>query len=142
MNCSVHMCSAVLPALSLLLFVATMYDVTLHVFIDLHCILPCHVLHPPPPPPPSLSLPLHLPPSPSPSISFPLHLPPSHSPSPSPSISLPPPPPLPLMQSGTYIPCKEVVVEETIRATVIKPNQAIKLRARKETLVWGLSTLD
>ena len=30
---------------------------------------------------------------------------------------------------------KEVVVEETIRATVIKPNQAIKLRARKETLV-------
>ncbi|XP_065891500.1 major vault protein-like isoform X2 [Dysidea avara] len=35
---------------------------------------------------------------------------------------------------GTYIPCKEVVVDETIRATVIKPNQAIKLRARKETL--------
>lgn len=35
---------------------------------------------------------------------------------------------------GTYIPWKEVVVEETIRATVIKPNQAIKLRARKETL--------
>ncbi|XP_077864491.1 major vault protein-like [Saccoglossus kowalevskii] len=35
---------------------------------------------------------------------------------------------------GTYIPKKEVVVEETIRATVIKPNQAIKLRARKETL--------
>lgn len=34
---------------------------------------------------------------------------------------------------GTYIPKKEVVVEETIRATVIKPNQAIKLRARKET---------
>lgn len=34
---------------------------------------------------------------------------------------------------GTYIPSKEVVVEETIRATVIKPNQAIKLRARKET---------
>jgi len=28
-----------------------------------------------------------------------------------------------------------VVVDETIRATVIKPNQAIKLRARKETLV-------
>ena len=36
---------------------------------------------------------------------------------------------------GTYIPSKEVVVEETIRATVIKPNQAIKLRARKETTV-------
>jgi len=36
---------------------------------------------------------------------------------------------------GTYIPRKEVVVEETIRATIIKPNQAIKLRARKETLV-------
>lgn len=34
---------------------------------------------------------------------------------------------------GTYIPSKEVVVEETIRATVIRPNQAIKLRARKET---------
>ena len=34
--------------------------------------------------------------------------------------------------SGTYIPRKEVVVDETIRATVIKPNQAIKLRARKE----------
>jgi len=35
---------------------------------------------------------------------------------------------------GTYIPRKEVVVEETIVATVIKPNQAIKLRARKECL--------
>ena len=35
---------------------------------------------------------------------------------------------------GTYIPRKEVAVDETIRATVIKPNQAIKLRARKETL--------
>ncbi|XP_022093212.1 major vault protein-like isoform X2 [Acanthaster planci] len=34
---------------------------------------------------------------------------------------------------GTYIPRKEVVVDETIRATVIKANQAIKLRARKET---------
>ena len=34
---------------------------------------------------------------------------------------------------GTYIPRKEVIVEETIRATVIKANQAIKLRARKET---------
>ncbi|XP_064619697.1 major vault protein-like isoform X1 [Lineus longissimus] len=33
---------------------------------------------------------------------------------------------------GTYIPRKEVVVEETARATIIKPNQAIKLRARKE----------
>ena len=43
-----------------------------------------------------------------------------------------PPPPSP---PGTYIPRKEVVVEETIRATVIKPNQAIKLRARKETTV-------
>ena len=39
---------------------------------------------------------------------------------------------------GTYIPRKEVVVDETIRATVIKPNQAIKLRARKETLVSKL----
>ncbi len=27
-----------------------------------------------------------------------------------------------------------MIVEETIRATIIKPNQAIKLRARKETL--------
>lgn len=35
---------------------------------------------------------------------------------------------------GTFIPHKEVVVEETVRATVIKPNQSIKLRARKETL--------
>ncbi|KAJ8312885.1 hypothetical protein KUTeg_010258 [Tegillarca granosa] len=35
---------------------------------------------------------------------------------------------------GTYIPRKEVVIEETIRATVIKPNQAIRLRARKETI--------
>ncbi|KAK6967558.1 major vault protein [Biomphalaria glabrata] len=33
---------------------------------------------------------------------------------------------------GTYIPRKECVVEETIRATVIGPNQAIRLRARKE----------
>ncbi len=36
--------------------------------------------------------------------------------------------------AGTYIPRKEVVVEETIRATVVRPNQAIKLRARKETV--------
>ncbi|XP_038074409.1 major vault protein-like [Patiria miniata] len=35
---------------------------------------------------------------------------------------------------GTYIPRKEVVVDETVRATIIKANQAIKLRARKETL--------
>lgn len=35
---------------------------------------------------------------------------------------------------GTYIPRKEVNVEETIRATIIKPNQALKLRARRETL--------
>jgi len=35
---------------------------------------------------------------------------------------------------GTYLPRKEVVVEETVRATVIRPNQAIKLRARKECL--------
>lgn len=33
---------------------------------------------------------------------------------------------------GTYIPRKEVVIAETIKATIIKPNQAIKLRARKE----------
>lgn len=36
---------------------------------------------------------------------------------------------------GTYLPRKEVEVIETIRAVVIKPNQAIKLRARKETIV-------
>lgn len=36
--------------------------------------------------------------------------------------------------TGTYLPRKEVVVEETIRATVIRPNQSIRLRARKETL--------
>lgn len=41
-----------------------------------------------------------------------------------------------LLLLGTYIPCKEVAVEETIKATVIKPNQSIKLRARKETKVW------
>ncbi|KAK7478267.1 hypothetical protein BaRGS_00011281 [Batillaria attramentaria] len=35
---------------------------------------------------------------------------------------------------GTYIPRKEVVVEETVRATVIRPNQAIRLRARKECI--------
>jgi len=33
---------------------------------------------------------------------------------------------------GTYMPRKEVMIEEQINATVIKPNQAIKLRARKE----------
>ncbi|XP_013772610.1 major vault protein-like [Limulus polyphemus] len=34
---------------------------------------------------------------------------------------------------GTYIPRKEVVVLETVKACVIKPNQALKLRARTET---------
>ena len=34
---------------------------------------------------------------------------------------------------GTYIPKKEVEVIETVRASIIRPNQAIKLRARKET---------
>ncbi|XP_041828144.1 major vault protein [Melanotaenia boesemani] len=33
---------------------------------------------------------------------------------------------------GTYIPRKEVIVLETIKATVIRENQAIRLRARKE----------
>ena len=33
---------------------------------------------------------------------------------------------------GTYIPRKEVSVVETVRATVIRVNQAIRLRARKE----------
>lgn len=33
---------------------------------------------------------------------------------------------------GTYIPRKEVSVEEQIRATVIGPNQAIRLCAKKE----------
>lgn len=37
--------------------------------------------------------------------------------------------------AGTYIPRKEVEIIETIRATVIQPNQAIRLRARKETRV-------
>lgn len=37
--------------------------------------------------------------------------------------------------SGTYIPKKEVEVVETILATIIQPNQAIRLRARKETKV-------
>jgi len=35
---------------------------------------------------------------------------------------------------GTYIPRKEVVVDESIRATVILTNQALKLRARKECI--------
>uniref|UniRef100_A0A8C9QZ29 Major vault protein n=1 Tax=Scleropages formosus TaxID=113540 RepID=A0A8C9QZ29_SCLFO len=35
---------------------------------------------------------------------------------------------------GTYIPRKEVVVLETVKATVIQENQAIRLRARKEGL--------
>ena len=34
--------------------------------------------------------------------------------------------------AGTYIPRKECSVEETIRATIILSNQAIKPRARKE----------
>jgi major vault protein len=33
---------------------------------------------------------------------------------------------------GTYIPRKEVTVDDQIKATVIRPNQAIRLRARKE----------
>lgn len=33
---------------------------------------------------------------------------------------------------STYMPRKEVMVEEQVRATIIKPNQAIRLRARKE----------
>lgn len=35
---------------------------------------------------------------------------------------------------GTYIPRKEVSVVEVVRATVIRKNQAVKLRARKETV--------
>ncbi|KAG5831988.1 hypothetical protein ANANG_G00286350 [Anguilla anguilla] len=38
---------------------------------------------------------------------------------------------------GTYIPKKEVVVLETVRATVIQENQAIRLRARKEGVDRG-----
>ncbi|KAK3703611.1 hypothetical protein QZH41_019149 [Actinostola sp. cb2023] len=34
---------------------------------------------------------------------------------------------------GTLIPRKEVEIVETIRASIVQPNQAIKLRARKET---------
>lgn len=34
---------------------------------------------------------------------------------------------------GTYIPRKEVEVIQTVLAVIVKPNQAIKLRARKET---------
>lgn len=34
---------------------------------------------------------------------------------------------------GTYIPRIEVQVAELVRAVVVKPNQALKLRARKET---------
>ncbi|XP_030266665.1 major vault protein [Sparus aurata] len=38
---------------------------------------------------------------------------------------------------GTYIPKKEVAVLETIKATVIRENQAIRLRARKEGVDRG-----
>ncbi|XP_056607840.1 major vault protein isoform X1 [Triplophysa dalaica] len=38
---------------------------------------------------------------------------------------------------GTYIPSKEVAVLEVIKATVIRENQAIRLRARKEGLDRG-----
>ena len=37
---------------------------------------------------------------------------------------------------GTYVPRVEVTVEETIHASVIGPNQALHVRARKETLDW------
>lgn len=39
--------------------------------------------------------------------------------------------------AGTYIPKKEVTVLETIKATVIRENQAIRLRARKEGVDRG-----
>lgn len=39
--------------------------------------------------------------------------------------------------TGTYIPRKEVAVVETIKATVIRENQAIRLRARKEGVDRG-----
>uniref|UniRef100_A0A914WZP9 Major vault protein n=1 Tax=Plectus sambesii TaxID=2011161 RepID=A0A914WZP9_9BILA len=35
---------------------------------------------------------------------------------------------------GTYIPRKEVTVEEVVHATTIRPNEALKLRARRETV--------
>jgi major vault protein len=35
---------------------------------------------------------------------------------------------------GTYIPRKEVEVEATERAVVIKPNEALKLRAKRDTV--------
>lgn len=40
-----------------------------------------------------------------------------------------------MLELGTLIPRKEVEIIETVRATVIQANQAIKLRARKETRV-------
>lgn len=39
--------------------------------------------------------------------------------------------------AGTYIPRKEVAVLETVKATVIRENQAIRLRARKEGMDRG-----
>lgn len=36
---------------------------------------------------------------------------------------------------GTLIPRKEVEVVETIRASIVQPSQALRLRARKETKV-------
>lgn len=45
-----------------------------------------------------------------------------------------------MFSTGTYIPKKEVEVVENILATIIQPNQAIRLRARKETKVRNLKT--
>jgi major vault protein len=35
---------------------------------------------------------------------------------------------------GTYIPKVEVAIVEVVKATIIKPNEALKLRAKKEVL--------
>jgi len=39
---------------------------------------------------------------------------------------------------GTLIPRKEVEVVETIRASIVQPSQALRLRARKETKVKNI----
>jgi major vault protein len=37
---------------------------------------------------------------------------------------------------GTYLPSVEVQVVEIVRAIIIKPNQAVRLKARKDTIDW------
>lgn len=42
---------------------------------------------------------------------------------------------------GTYIPRVEVQVVEVVRATIIKPNEALRLRAKKEVRILHTTIL-